>query len=167
MTGAMRTTITLLILLALLVGGALWGLAQVTKPFPKAVDLPACSDTEISRGTKVFADQVVVNVLNAGTRSGLARRTMGLLTDRKFVEGTSGNADRDVKVDVVEVWAPDRKDPGARLVASWFGTKPMTKDDLEPGVTVVVGDGFRSLDQGRKSVRAREDMTVCAPPGSF
>ena len=54
------------------------------------------------------------------------------------------------------------------IVAGFVSTDgTMTKDDLEPGVTVVVGDGFRSLDQGRKSVRAREDMTVCAPPGSF
>jgi len=167
MTGATRTAVTLIALLALLVGGALWGLAQVTKPFPKAVELPACSDTDITKGTKVFADQVVVNVLNAGTRSGLAGRTMGLLTDKKFIEGVSENADREVKVDVVEVWTTDKADPGARLVASWFDTKPKVKDDLEPGVTVVVGNGFQSLAEGKKSVKARKDMTICAPPDSI
>lgn len=169
MSSALKTTVTMLTLLALLVGGALWGLAQVTRPLPQAVDVPACSMTPVAKGTRVFPDQIVVNVRNAGTRSGLARRTMGLLTEIGFVEGTSGNTDREVRVAKAQVWAADVQDPGALLVATYLGATVVKKpaDSLEPGVTVVVGDDFGKLKPGRKSIKARADTEICLPPDSL
>lgn len=169
MTATMRTTATLLALTLLLLVAGLWAWGQVTKPFPKSVEVPACSNTAVPAGSKVFPDQVLVNVLNAGTRSGLAGRTMAMLEGEEFAAGTSGNAPRSAEVARAEVWAADPNGPAARLVASYFGVEAKLKpgSQLDPGITVVVGDEFDTLSQGKKYVRAKKDTTVCTPPDSL
>lgn len=169
MTATMRTTATLLALGILLLVAALWAWGQVTKPFPKSVEVPACSDTAVPAGSKVFPDQVLVNVLNAGTRSGLAGRTMTMLEGKKFAAGSSGNAPRSIEVVRAEVWAEDQANPAARLVASYLGVEVVAKpaSQLEPGITVVVGDEFDTLNPGKKFVKAKRDSTICSPPDSL
>ena len=161
MMSILRTTLTLAVLLAVLVGAMIWGYRQVTKPFPQVVDPPICEVVEIDAGTKVRPREVVVNVLNAGTRSGLAARTMGLLTEEGFVEGVSGNASRETKVPESVTWTSDRTDPAARLVRSYFRGRIIERPNLDPGITVVVGNRFDSLENGRRTVAARVDTETC------
>lgn len=167
MTQAMRTTVTLLVLGALLVVGAAWGWHATMKPLPAKVDSPICVDTDVAAGEKVYPQQVVVSVYNASQREGLAGRTMGLLTDEGFVKGQAGNAAK-AKVSTAAIWTTEPDDPDVRLVATYLGPDVdiERREGVGAGVTVVVGDQFKELSAGRRSVRAKDDTQICSPPVS-
>jgi hypothetical protein len=165
-----RTLLTLVTLGVLLVAAAAWGLSALTAPFPGKVDLPTCVATALKKGDRVFPDQVVVSVFNAGTREGLAGLTMKQLTEAGFVAGDSGNAPPKVRVPRVEVRSSQRANPAAVLVASRFG--PATRvvkakgHALGTGVVVVVGDRFKAVVPGRKTVVAHAATSICSPPAT-
>ncbi len=108
---------------------------------------------------------MVVSVFNAGTRDGLAGRTMGLFTDQGFVEGDSGNAPSGTRVPWVQIWTTDPKSPAVRLVASHLGrhVNIVRRKASGAGVVVMVGDGFTKLVRGREKVRVASDATICSP----
>src|SRR6478752_5950253 len=152
MTQTMRTTVTLLVLGALLAIAAVWGWHATMKPLPAKVDSPICVDTPVSAGEKVYPQQVTVSVYNASQREGLAGRTMQLLKDAGFVRGNAGNA-ATAKVRVVEIWSTTPDNPDVQLVASYFGDAEVERrDGPGVGVTVVVGDKFKDLADGKRSV---------------
>jgi len=159
-----RSAITLAALALLLVLGAVWGWSALTDPLPAKVDRPICVDRTVAAGTKVFAQDVTVSVYNAGTREGLAGRTMQLLTDDGFAEGNMGNVS--ARVGEVAIWTLEPENPAVRLVASRLGPDVEIERRESPGVgvAVVVGDGFAKLVEGRRSVVADEDATICSPP---
>lgn len=161
-----RTAVTVAVLGVLLVLGAVWGWAAVTEPFPGKADLPTCVTRDVSAGDRIYPDQVVVSVFNAGTREGLAARTMQLLTDQGFAEGDSGNAPDSAKVATAEIWTDDAANPAVRLVASRLGagTKIVERKATGAGVMVVVGDGFDKLVKGREFARVTESASICSPP---
>lgn len=162
-----RTLLTIGVLALLLLAGAAWGWSAATKPFPGAVDTPVCTDVEVEAGSKLFADQVVVSVLNASGREGLAGRSMQLLTDDGFVAGDTGNAARGTRVDYAQVWTDGPANPAVRLLARRLGpdTRVVRRESDYPGVTVVVGDRFQELaGPDRTSIRVGRDSVVCSPP---
>jgi hypothetical protein len=163
-----RSAITISVLGLVLVVAAIWGWGAATDPLPDRADSPICVDRSIAEGEKVFPPDVTVSVYNAGTRDGLAGRVMGELTDAGFHEGNSGNAAPTVRVSVVEIWTLEPQNPAVRLVASRLGDDVTVKrrEPVGSGVTVVVGDGFTNVVEGRKAVRSPEDATVCSPPVS-
>ena len=164
MAQSLRTTITLLGLALVVVLAAAWGWSALTEPLPAKVDSPVCVTTPVAAGAKVHPQQVTVSVYNAGQRAGLAGRTMQLLTDQGFPEGSAANA-RSAKVANVEIWTTDPKSPAVQLVASFLPkVKVREKDGPGPGVTVVVGDRFDKLAKGQKSVVAAGDTEICSPP---
>ncbi|HEU4810684.1 MAG TPA: LytR C-terminal domain-containing protein [Nocardioides sp.] len=161
-----RTTATLAVLFCILLLAAVWGWSALTDPFPGKADLPTCVATSVPEGEKVYPDQVVVSVFNAGTREGLAGRTMQLFTDQGFVEGDSGNAPSNARVSTAEIWTDDPTSPAVLLIASRLGpnAKIVRRDTTGAGVVVIVGDAFKDLREGRKSVKATEDSEICSPP---
>lgn len=165
MTQGAKTATTLLVLLGLLVGGLAWGWSAATTPLPKTIELDPCTNVGVEAGTKVYPDQVLVSVLNGGTRDGLAGRTMQLLADEGFATGSMGNAARS-GVTTAAVWTDDPEGPAARLVASWLGkgTEIRSEETTAPGIVVVVGDEFEQLAQGRKQIKAKAAATICSPP---
>ena len=167
---------TLAVLSVLCVLALMFGLRAVTSDLPDdpIVESPdaTCVEQEISAGTKVRPADVMVSVFNAGTRSGVASKTMSTLQIRGFTAGRTDN-DRDARVKRVEVRG-DPSNPAVQLVAAQFG--PDTKisdlsgnlgsDSAEPnelGVVVVIGDDFEKLGRKVGSVRAEEDTTICSP----
>jgi hypothetical protein len=166
MRAGARSAATIGVLFLLLVVGAAWGWSALTAPFPGKADAPVCEDRGVQKGEKVFASQVVVSVYNAGERTGLAGRTMGLFTDRGFHRGESGNAPNSAKVPVVQVWTTDRKNPAVQLVVSQLGPhhSVVRHSSLGAGVTVVVGDHFHGLGHKTPFVRARSASKICSPP---
>ena len=166
MRPGVRTALTMATLLVLLLVAAAWAISALTAPFPGKVDLPTCVATDVAKGEKVFPEQVVVSVFNAGTREGLAGLTMKQLTDMGFVEGDSGNAPDKANVPRAQVWTSEPRNPAVRLVASQFGpgTRVVKGKALGPGVVVVVGDRFRTLVKAPKNVRAARDTSICSPP---
>lgn len=166
MSRGARSAITLSVLGLLLVLAAVWGWSAATEPLPGKADTPLCVRQQVRAGTKVFPQDVTVSVYNASTREGLAGRTMQLLTDAGFAEGTSGNVAAKARVPMAEIWTLDPQSPAVRLVASRLGPRVAVerRDPPGPGVAVVVGDGFQQLVRGERSVRAQEDAEICSPP---
>ncbi len=164
MTQTTRTSLTLLGLSVLLAAAAVWGWNAMMRPLPAKVDSAVCVSTPVNTGDKVYPQQVAVSVYNAGTREGLAGRTMQLLTAKGFVQGQSGNA-ASARVATVAIWTTRPEDPDVQLVASYLGeaTQIERRDGPGVGVTVVVGDKFRTLAQGRPAVVAAKDATICSP----
>lgn len=162
----LRSAATMAVLAVLLLLGVAWAWSALTEPFPEPDDATTCSSTLVAEGEKVYPDQVTVSVLNAGKREGLANRTMSDLVDAGLDKGELGNAPDDTKVSGVEIWAEDLKNPAVKLVESFLGkdAKLVRRESPLPGVNVVVGEKFPGVAEGRASVAAKEDVTICSPP---
>ena len=164
MTAGLRSAATLIGLTLMLVAGAAWGWAQLSKPFPGKADPPTCVDTSYSDGDKIYPQDVTVSVLNASDREGLAGRTMQLLVDKGFGEGDTANAPKGTDVALAEIWSTDATNPAVKLVRTRFGQiEVQDREYAAAGIVVVVGDQFQELRDGRGSVRVREDIVVCGP----
>jgi hypothetical protein len=163
-----RSALTISVLGLLLVVAAVWGWSAVSEPLPAKVDRPLCVQEDVPAGTKVFPEDVTVSVYNAGTREGLAGRTMQLLTDSGFAEGNSGNVTPDRPVRFAAIWTEDPTSPAVHLVASRLGPRADIERRKAPGVgvVVVVGDAFDDVVEGRRAVAAEKDSVICSPPVS-
>jgi len=161
-----RSAVTIAVLCTLLLIGALWGWSEATKPLPGKAEAPTCVSQVIERGEKLYPDQVVVSVFNAGTREGLAGRTMRLFVDEGFREGASGNAPARARVARAEIWTADPASPAVALVASRLGsgTRIVRRRATGSAVVVIVGDRFTRLAKGRELVVAKRDTEICTPP---
>lgn len=161
-----RKTATVATLIAIFVIAVVWGLHEVTQPFPgKAAPPPVCEDVPVAAGHLVKPDQVLVNVLNDSNRSGLAENTQVALARYGFATGERGDTQHPMHGAHAEVWTTSPKSPAALLVASYLGrgVHVVRKDAGYPGITVVVGDTFRRVHHGMKSIKAAKKSEVCQP----
>ena len=163
----LTTGITLLVLVGILTVGFFFGLDKLLEPIgdgtPTTEPTSLCST--VDKGQRLRSRQVVVNVLNGGTRAGLAGSTLESLADRGFRAGEVGNAPSN-RVQRVQVWVVAGEKSAGRLVALNFGPRtPVVKreDVVEGGVDVVVADGFVELADRVKSIRVRRSIEVCPP----
>ena len=166
MLAKIRTAVTMIVLIGLLVGAGWWGWAKLTEPIPEGFEQDqVCAPREVRAGEKVLRQDVVVSVFNAGTRSGLASRTLATLTDRGFAPGRTGNAPPNVTVYVAQIWTREPNNPAVRMVARQFQDVVVrTGRRLGPGVVVVVGNQFRRLGKGVSFVRATRNARFCGRP---
>ena len=162
-----RSAATLGVLALIVVIAVLWALHKVTSPFPeKAAPAPICEDTTVSAGQTVQTGQVLVNVLNAGGKAGLAQSVLASLGQFGFAPGKLGNAADDVHHGIAaQVWSSHPHGAAARLVASYLGPDVTVKRHASDylGITVVVGDSFQQVHRGMASIKAAGDTTVCEP----
>jgi hypothetical protein len=164
MTAGLRTAVTLVGLSLMLFAGAAWGWTQLTKPFPGKAEAPTCVQTRFSDGDKIYPQDVTVSVLNAGKREGLAALTMQLLVDDGFGKGDTANAPKGTVVPFAEIWSTEADSPAVKLLRTRFGKIEVQDRDYDAaGVTLVVGDEFEELRNGRDSVKVRHDVAVCGP----
>ena len=162
----LRTSLTLLFLVALLVAGSVVGWRLVTEDAPElGADDPACEEDRVKSDSKLRAGQVRVNVYNAGSIDGLASTTMRSLSRRGFVEGVVDNAPASMRAQNVLLLDPQPKSGPVRLVAAQFDGDVVIRqdrDDPGDGVDVFVGDRFRGLDDKAKTfVTVQSDTEVC------
>jgi hypothetical protein len=145
--------VTLLVLIGLVGVGGYYGYRALFVPVDDSVTAsPQGGGCEkgLKKGEVVRTRDVTVTVLNAGTRTGLASRVQQQLVRRGFQAGETDNAPDGTAVRFVRVLAPSRKDPAARLVAAQFGERTYvekSREDLGPGVDVVVGDRYKGLER--------------------
>ena len=161
MTAGVRSALTQAFLGLLVVVAAAWGWSALTQPFPQEEPVAICEDTEISAGTEVRRDEVVVSVFNGSKRSGLASATSAQLAERGFVTGDVG--DSPLPTATTQIWAADPANPAVELVRQQFKkAKVVTGDQIGVGVVVVVGEKFKTLrKQQVESVLAEADATYC------
>lgn len=165
------SAVTLVVLVGVLVVGAWVGWRTLSAPLPsgdddeaQSVSGPKC-DNGVRRGDVVRPRDVTVSVYNAGSRSGLAGQTQSELEARGFISGDVGNAPEDMAgVQFVRILATSKSDPAARLVALQFGPNTLiepVKEDLGPGVEVIVGDDFLGLVEAPDKIKAEVAGSGC------
>ena len=166
MSSALKSALTLAFLGLLLVVAAVWGWAALTEPLPENEPVAICEDTDVSAGTEVRRDQVVVSVFNGSGRSGLASATSAQLTERGFVAGDVGDSPQPTAT--TQIWADDPTNPAVALVRKQFKqAKVVSGDTLGVGVVVVVGEKFKTLRPKQvESVLAQADATYCRATGA-
>ncbi|MET8832147.1 LytR C-terminal domain-containing protein [Streptomyces sp. NPDC004610] len=109
--------------------------------------------------------KITVNVLNATTRSGLAKRTADELAKRGFKIGEVGNAakqyDKKVKGTAI-LLGPTAPLP---VLATQLNTAERRADASRKGMEIdlILGDAFKSLDTRTKSTRALTALTSPEP----
>lgn len=164
MAARSRSAVTLAVLGVLLAFGVAWGWSQVTDSYPGALDPAPCTTQQVSAGEQVRPAQVMVSVLNASDRAGLAGQTMNRLKQRGFGAGELANTRAEAATAPVVVWGnPD--DAAARLLAIHLGNQAeiVEQPSSYPGITIVLGKNFSGLGKDRKRLRAEVDTTVCVP----
>ena len=162
------SAITLAVLVVLFVIGVAWAWSTVTDPFPEKEEQPACSDSSFAAGDRVTPGNVLVNVFNASGTDGLARETMDALVRKGFAEGVISNTAANTGKTGAVIWSSDPDGPGARLVRTYLGKDTPVSDQAtaDPGITIVVGEGFVGIRDGKTGVKATDDAVVCSPPSS-
>jgi LytR cell envelope-related transcriptional attenuator len=150
-----KTPLTLLVLVLILAGAVFYGWRSVgasassASPAPTRTTStgPKCTKVKhLKKGQRVRAADVVVNVFNAGHRTGLASDIMSKLARRGFRQGIVANAPGNVAATNVTIATPTKQAPEVRLVAHQF-QRPIAyrRHDMGAGVDVVLGNGFQGM----------------------
>jgi hypothetical protein len=164
LSGHLRTAATLGVLALLLLLAVARGLAAVSEPFPQNAAPPVCTDSTVSAGDFLRPGGVTVSVVNAGTKTGLARKTLDDLKAQGFDGGELANLpDPDVRS--AQVWVPGGRSAAVRLVVTYLGgkVKVVDRQSSVAGITVVVGDQFPGVRKGRFQIKVTSNGTVCGP----
>lgn len=155
---ALKTPVTLITLLALVVIGGLWGYRNATAAIPpRAAD--DCVMTDV--GGQLAPQHVTVRTLNAGLRGGLAKRVSTNLRSQGFFILKVNNSDERLAQTLVIGAAKDS--PEVLLVAGFFkDAKTQGDDRADHVVDVLLGDDYRGfLADAPKSVAVKGP--VCLP----
>ncbi len=167
MNAHVKAILTLGVLSALVLLGLTWGWSAMTSPFPQGAAEPRiCVETTLQPGERVAAPKVTVSVFNASERLGLADRTMAQFEAQGFGAGKVANAPKGSNVNYAQIWTHEPQNPAVQLVISRLGPKAhiLGKDPLGPGITVLVGERFEKLVDGKASIKVTEPAQVCSPP---
>ncbi len=110
---------------------------------------------------------VKVNVLNATTRSGLAKSTADALKKRSFTIGDVGNApaayDKKVKGTGVLLGAPAATDSSFKVLGTQVAGVERKTDTRKGGeIDLIIGDKFKALAKEKDAKAALAALT--APP---
>ncbi len=147
---ALRTPLTLMALMALLIGAGWYAVQRLQTPpqlSPPGHCVPAAV-TAPPQGAagRVSVSEVKVSVLNSPQgRAGLAAATSATLSNRGFQTGSPGNS-AEAAAGVAVVRAADRRLPSVALVLAQVpGATFEAIPRNDPSVDLVLGARFRSL----------------------
>ncbi|WP_028708780.1 LytR C-terminal domain-containing protein [Propionicicella superfundia] len=155
-----KTPLTLIILLVILVGGFWWGWKQVSAPIPTTPAAP-CVTTKLKDNT-LHANQVTVRVYNSGSIAGRATKISTELKNKGFKVPTVTNSDDPVEKTTIIGSSADN--PEVKLVAGMFKGAQITADGrVDNTVDVVVGDTYGGFnDKGATSIKVSSGV-ACIP----
>ena len=161
-----RSAVTLAVLAVLFVIGVAWAWSTVTEPFPEKEEQPACIDSSVAAGDRITPGNVLVNVFNASSTDGLAGETMDALVRKGFAEGTTSDTAAETGESGAVIWTSDPDGPAAKLlqVLPRHATpRSSTRRPRSPGITVVVGEGFPGIKDGKNGVKAKDGRRRLQP----
>ena len=157
-----RTPITLLILLGVLLYGAWWGYHNIIQPVPK-VPPPPCVEQTVTKG-QLRASQVTVKVYNGGDHNGLAGDVGRSLRRKGFkVPVMTNTVEKISKTVIVGAGATN---PEVLFVKSFFKDAVVRVDkekQRDGSVDVLVGNKYGGFNKDAKSTYAVKTKTVCLP----
>ncbi len=135
---AIKTPITLLALLLILVLAGSWGYKNAMRPIPKDPPAP-CQTQEI--GENLTTASVTVNVLNGGTRRGLASAVAANVQSKGFQLGSVNNTAERITTTVIRGAGADN--PEVKLVAAFFKDAKIEADGRpDHTVDVLIGNDW-------------------------
>lgn len=139
-----KTPVTLLALLALVVFGGVWGFRNATAAIPARAPEP-CVMTDV--GGKLTPQHVSVRTLNAGLRGGLAKRVSTNLRSQGFYILKVNNSEERLAKTVIVGNAKDS--PEVVLVAGFFkGATTQGDGRVDHVVDVLLGDDYQGFVPG-------------------
>ena len=151
-----KTPVTLIILLAILGYGAMWGYQHVTMPDTRRVE--TCVQTDV--GANLTPDKVTVRVLNGGEKGGLAKLMAGFLRSHGFHVIYYNNSDERVPNTVVVGNSVD--DPEVKLMLGFFAGSTAKGDGrADHVVDVIMGDKDTHIENPVASIPV--NGPVCLP----
>jgi hypothetical protein len=155
-----KTPLTLIILLVILVGGFLWGWKQVTAPIPTTPPAP-CVTTKLANST-LQSKQVTVRLYNSGSVAGRATKIATDLKTRGFTVSTIANTD--TPVNKTTIIGSKTDNPEVKLVAGMFKDVVIKADGrVDNTVDVIVGDTYGGFnDNGATSIKVSSGV-ACIP----
>ena len=151
-----KTPVTLIILLAILGYGAVWGYQHAT--MPDARPEATCVMTDV--GKQLTPDRVTVRVLNGGETGGLAKVTALYLRSHGFRVVYYNNAEERSPTTVVVGSSVD--DPEVKLMLGFFtGSTAKGDGSSDHVVDVVLGDKVTQVENPVTSIPVTGP--VCLP----
>jgi len=157
---ALKTPVTLLILVALVYFAAQWGWDKAREPIPPTPP-PPCVVKEV--GPVLQPEHVYVNVLNGSKTNGLASRLGQILSADGFKVFKRWNADRDDYA-VSEVVGHSEDAPEVVLVRQAFQDIAFRADGREDRfVDVIIGEEQPVLAENPEFGVALPDGKACLP----
>jgi len=155
-----RTPITLLVLLGVLLYGAWWGYRNIIQPVP-AIPPPPCVSQSVSKG-QLKASQVTIKVYNGGDRPGLAGDVGRALRNKGFKVGLIDNTVE--KIGKTVIVGADAKTPQVLFVKTFFKDAVVRTDKRSDGsVDVLVGNKYGGFNKNAKTTYVVKTRTVCLP----
>ena len=153
-----RTPVTLLLLLGVLMWGAYWGYNNILAPVPK-IPPPPCVEQTLAKG-ELKASQVIIKVYNGGDRRGLAGDVGRSLRNKGFKVTVTTNTGE--KISKTVIVGTDAKDPKVLFVKSFFKDSVVRADKRNDGtVDVLVGNKYGGFNKNAKATYTVKTKTVC------
>lgn len=155
-----RTPITLLILLGVLLWGAWWGYTNILRPIPKSPP-PPCVEQTVVKGV-IKTGQVIIRVYNGGDKRGLAGDVRRDLTNRGFKVTVATNTNE--KISKTVIVGGGAKNPEVLFVKTFFKDSVVRADPKrkDGSVDVLVGNKYGGFVKA-KTTYAVKTKTVCLP----
>lgn len=160
-----RTSLTLLVLVGVVIGAAWYGWRNVIddeEPAVVATDAPC---TPNSPTAAPAPGDIRVNVYNATTRNGLAASVAQQLRQLGFnvVDIANDPLAKTIKGAGEVRGHVDQQAAAGTLTALLPGAAFVPDDRDDPTVDLVLGNGFKNLAKGPDAA-AGSDLPTCAPP---
>ncbi len=157
-----RTPITLLILLGVLLYGAWWGYTNIIRKVPET-PAPPCVEQTISKG-RLKSAQVTIKVFNGGDRVGLAGDVGRALRGKGFKVSLTTNTNEQIQKTVIV--GADVKAPEVLFVKTFFKDAVVRADKskaTDHSVDVLVGNRYSGFNKKAKTTYTVKARTVCLP----
>ena len=155
-----RTPITLLVLLGVLLWGAWWGYTNILRPIPP-IPPPPCVEQTVAKGV-IKSGQVVIRVYNGGDKRGLAKEVGRQLRSRGFSVPVATNTGE--KISKTVIVGGGAKNPEVLFVRTFFKDSVVRADPKKKdgSVEVLVGNKYGGFVKAKTSY-AVKTKTVCLP----
>lgn len=155
----LKTPVTMLALLALMVVAASWAMKEVRRPSEALVDQSACVMTDV--GGELKPQDLQLRVLNGSDVGGLAKRTQTDLRAFGFTVIKVNNTAEEISTTVVV--GANEDDPQVKLVMSYLPDSTALGDGRTDGIIdVLVGEDFVRPKEPEAATLAVEGE-VCLP----